>query len=468
MTAAQPQPPAPTLGDFERRWLAETVRLQEEHSAPLEDAEAVRIAKRGPHDLEGRIVDRAAVLARAANLAARLRSWQRHARWSLYALVALAIVGGAGTAASVLGDGSRAVNVVWAVASLLGINLASLLLWLASFATASPDGSALGRFWMWLTARLLRDPKAALLPQALAGMMTRNGLLRWWFGAISHGLWLLALGAALASLLALLATQRYGFVWETTILSADTFVWLVGWLGALPAALGFATPDPEMIRNSGATALVDESARRAWSAWLVGCLLVYGILPRLLLGALSMAMWRRGRERLRLDTTLPGYAILRERLMPSVETLGIQDAQPEALPRFHLEPSHSERSLGALLVGLELPPALPWPPPLARARDVGIVNNRAERNRLLEALATTPAERLLITCDAAQSPDRGTLSLITELAAYARHCAVWLSGARDSERLAHWREALAAIDLPAGALFENRDAALSWLEAEDD
>lgn len=114
-----------------------------------------------------------------------------------------------------------------------------------------------------------------------------------------------------------------------------------------------------------------------------------------------------------------------------------------------------------------MPPALHWPPPLARARDAGI-RTTAPSATGFEALATTPAERLLITCDAAQSPDRGTLSLITELAAYARHCAVWLSGARDSERLAHWREALAAIDLPAGALFENRDAALSWLEAEDD
>ena len=269
MTAAQPQPPAPSLGDFERRWLAETVRLQEEHSAPLEDAEAVRIAKRGPHDLEGRIVDRAAVLARAANLAARLRSRQRHARWSLYALVALAIVG-AGTAASVLGDGSRAVNVVWAVASLLGINLASLLLWLASFATASPDGSALGRFWMWLTARLLRDPKAALLPQALAGMMTRNGLLRWWFGAISHGLWLLALGAALASLLALLATQRYGFVWETTILG-----------GHLRVAGRLARRTPRSARLCHARPRDDPQQRRHRSRRRVGATRLVGVAGRL-------------------------------------------------------------------------------------------------------------------------------------------------------------------------------------------
>jgi hypothetical protein len=63
--------------------------------------------------------------------------------------------------------------------------------------------------------------------------------------------WLLALLSALVILLTLLATRRYGFVWETTILGADTFVAVTQALGTLPALLGFNVPTVEMIRASG-------------------------------------------------------------------------------------------------------------------------------------------------------------------------------------------------------------------------
>ena len=467
MTLASDTPRSGESGGFERRWLAETIRLQEERSGPIDDADAVRQARRAAPELEARILERASLLAERSKLTEALHRWQGHARWTLFILALLVILGGAGTAASVLGDGSRPVNVVWAIGRLLGLNLLSLLLWLSSFLVSTPDGTALGRFWLWLTARLFRDPKAALLPQSLAGMLSRSGLMRWWLGLISHGLWLLALLAALAGLLALLATRRYGFVWETTILSADSFVAMVDLLGRLPAAVGFVIPDAATIAASGGNALADEASRRAWSAWLIGCLLIYGIAPRLLLTGVSLWFWRR-REQLRLDLSMPGYATLRERLMPSVETLGVQDASPEQLPSFHLQPALGSDSLGAVLIGLELPDEIDWPPALSKARDAGIVASRAERNRLLETLSATPAERLLIACDASQSPDRGTLALISELSRYAAHCAVWLIAGRGVERLALWHESLATIDLPAGLRFDDHGAALAWLESPDD
>ncbi|WP_228778112.1 DUF2868 domain-containing protein, partial [Pseudomonas aeruginosa] len=113
-----------------------------------------------------------------------------------------------------------------------------------------------------------RDARAAHLAPALLVLLGRRRLARWGLGALVHGLWLLGLLTALAMLLGLLATRRYGFVWETTILGSDTFIALTQALGALPALLGFPLPDAELIRASGDAALASEAARHAWAGWL--------------------------------------------------------------------------------------------------------------------------------------------------------------------------------------------------------
>ena len=283
-----------------------------------------------------------------------------------------------------------------------------------------------------------------------------------------NGLWLLAMLSALVILLMLMATRRYGFVWETTILGGDTFVVMTQALGALPALLGFSVPTVEMIRASGDAALNIESARQAWAAWLVGVLLVYGVLPRLLLALLCLWRWKRGRARLRLDLNLPGYAQLRERLMPTSERLGISDAAPAQL--HHVESGVSElQSDGALLVAIELDDQRPWPPPLPKTvNDAGILDSRESRHKLLEQLSRFPPARLAIACDPRRSPDRGSLALIAELARNASATRVWLlqappGEALDAERLGDWHVALQQLELPFADC-----APLNWLETGHD
>ncbi|WP_262358980.1 DUF2868 domain-containing protein, partial [Bordetella pertussis] len=65
-------------------------------------------------------------------------------------------------------------------------------------------------------------PDAALIPQALLDLLARAGALRWLLGAVSHILWLAALCAALATLLIVLSTASYRFVWATTLLQPET------------------------------------------------------------------------------------------------------------------------------------------------------------------------------------------------------------------------------------------------------
>ncbi|MGF6205202.1 DUF2868 domain-containing protein [Pseudomonas sp. ADAK2] len=456
------------MTELNNLWLTETIRLREEHAGPLDDLEANRLARTAGGDLPTRIQRRALWLAERDGLTSALKHWLQGARLALLVMAVLAVVSGAGLAFAALGDGQVSVNVFWALGSLLGLNLILLLSWALGLVFAGEHGATLGRLWLWLSEKLARDAKAAQLAPALLLLLQRHKLNRWAVGVLVNSLWLLAMLSALAILLTLMATRRYGFVWETTLLSADTFVAMTQALGALPSLLGFNVPTVEMIRASGDTALNIESARQAWATWLVGVLVVYGVLPRLLLALLCLWRWKTAQAGLRLDLNLPGYAQLRERLMPTSERLGISDAAPDQLHRVESDVSdlHSD---GALLVAIELDDQRPWPPQLPKSvSNAGILDSRESRNKLLEQLSRFPPARLAIACDPRRSPDRGSLALIAELARNASATRVWLlqapaGEALDAERLGDWHTALQQLELPFADC-----APLNWLETGHD
>lgn len=461
---SDPRIPLPSLSRVDRLWLTEAVRLREEHAGPLDDEEANRQARAGGGDLPTLIERRALWLARRDGLLEALRQWRQGARLGAVALAVLAIFTGAGLAFAALGDGQRPVNVFWALGSLLGLNLLTMLGWLLGLALAGDSSGALGRLWLWLSEKFARDARAAQLAPALPVLLQRQRLGRWLLGLGVHGLWLLAMACALLMLLALLATRRYGFVWETTILGESAFVGLTQALGALPALLGFGVPDAEQIRASGTLAGDLESARRQWAGWLVGVVLVYGLLPRLLLAALCLWRWRRGRAALAIDLEQPSYRLLRERLQPPSERLGIRDAAPAQL---HAPSAGAqlEAGAGAVLVAIELDGSRPWPPSLPKGvADAGVLDDREGRRHLLDQLTRFPPARLAIACDPRRSPDRGTLALLGELSRCAAATRVWLlqapaGEALDSARLDDWHQALDALGLAHSSA-----APLSWLE----
>lgn len=459
---------SPPRSHLQRLWLCEAIRLREEHAGPLEDAEANRLARQAAGDLAGRIEFRALHLAERDGQQQAQQHWLQGARLALLALLVLALLSGASLALAALGDGSRPVNLFWALGSLLGLHLLTLLGWLLGMLVASEHQTALGRLWLWLSEKLARDAAAAQLGPALVLLLQRRRLNRWLLGALVHGLWLLALAAALVMLLLLLSTRRYGFIWETTLLSADTFVALTHFLGGLPALLGFPIPDLDTIRASGDAALAEEAARHAWAGWLLGVLLVFGLLPRALCLLLCLGRWLHGRARLQLNLELPSYRLLAERLQPPAERLGVIDAAPAALPESQAGAS-LQASAGALLVAVELDDSRPWPPSLPKSvADAGVLDSREQRQHLLEQLTRFPPARLAVAVDPRRSPDRGTLALLGELSRTAAATRIWLlppppGEALDSQRLGDWHEALQRLGLACA------DAApLRWLESGHD
>ena len=451
------------LSTLKQLWLCEAMRLREASGERLADREANRHARNSAGTLSQRIVARALWLAERDGQLAALGHYQQGAHLALAILLLLATLGGAALASAALGDGLRPVNLLWALTSLLGVNLLMLTAWLVSCALPDPSGGALARLWLWLSGKLARDAQAAQLLPALMLLLQRQRLNRWALGLLSHGLWLLTLSSAGLSLLLLLSSRHYGFVWETTLLPSDSFVQLTETLGAVPALLGFQLPDSSMIAASSHV-LLDDHSRQAWASWLLGVLLVFGLLPRLVLLLLCLAGWQWGKRRLSLDLNLPAYQLLRAELQPSSERLGVTDPAPPLLADAAAG-SRAQASGGTLLVAIELDPQRPWPPVLPiTVADAGVLDSREQRQHLLEQLGRFPPARLVIACDPRRSPDRGALALLGELARSAAATRIWLlpaapGEALDSQRLGDWHHALSQLQLAYAD-----SAPVNWLE----
>lgn len=452
-----------SLSSLKKLWLCESVRLREEQTGLLEDTEACRKARSSQGSLAERLQVRGLFLAHRDGLVTALQHWLQGAKIALWLLILSALISGFILAKTALSGPPSAINIFWALAGLIGLNLLSLVAWCFSLLFSRQTSSPLSQAWLWLSNKLARDAKAAQLAPALLVLLQRHNMLRWGLGRLLHGWWLITLCAALLTLIALLATRRYGFVWESTIVASDSFVMLVHYLGQPASWLGFALPSSELIQHSGIQALADEQARHTWASWLLGMLLIYGIVPRLICSLFCTWRWRRGLQRLQLNADDPVWQPLHERVQPSSERLGIVDAAPSSLPNSSAGSQLSGHS--AVFLAIELDDSISWPPEHpAQVVDAGIIDTREQRRHILEQLSANPPARLLIVCNPQRSADRGTLHLIAELSRTAAQTRIWLLPSTDSaERLDSWQEQLDELKLP-----HSRTAPWAWLEKGDE
>jgi len=447
---------------FQDATITEAVQLVEE-AGPLDDAQAVREAAALRADGGGRLVERARILGQRIGLQdelARARAW---APWVLLALVALIVLAGLTLAGSVVGGGERRINVVVALTSLLGLHLLTLLLWL--FGLLVPLGSfnaSFGWLWLALTARVAggKRGQAPLLLRAVTRLLARARLLPWALGFVSHAIWSLSFAVVLAALLFALAFRSYTLSWETTILDPVFFVRGVQLLGEAPGWLGFPVPDAQAVLSPLAAA----SGQRAWALWLTGCLVVYGLLPRLFFALLCALVWQARKKALQPDLSQPYY----RRLLARFEAMTprqIVDADPGRLPHGAATGLAAGETADALMaIGFELPDELPWPPAAldaTRAQVLRIDGSAGARRELLDTLARLRPRRVLVGCNAASSPDRGTERFLREVASLSSECRLWLLGDHATpETRQRWHAWLAGAGLESIAASDTTEAAL--------
>ncbi len=343
---------------------------------------------------------------------------------------AIASVAGIATAHTALSaPPGTPVNFHWALLGLLGVETVVLVLWIA-FALASGGQSkspSLGGFVFavgrWLARLLHRDAVQVAMVRAVAAVNARGPIARWSFGTITHGLWLAFLAGALAMSLLSLSVKQVSFVWQTTILSEQSYLPATEALAALPRLVGFSTPTADDIRASRWTGHGAPPRRvsRAWAELLVASLILYGLVPRLLLFALCWFKRSRAIRSFRLDLDLPEYQRLRERLMPPVRGKRIVDGDDEPVgdagPGLDAPPV-IEFDGPVALVGLEIEiPVDGWPPASVDVdwRDLGSVDNRDDRQRAVGALESSPPGLVLVAVSLLTSPDRGMGGFLDKL-----------------------------------------------------
>jgi uncharacterized protein DUF2868 len=418
---------------FSDRVLAEAVRLHEEAlGAPLDEPGADAAARASAGDFESRVVLRAQRLSVAEPLRAALNRL-RAGTTAAFALGLVAAFAAGGAAARVvLGsytDGP--VNFFLALTALLGLHTIVLLVWLI-FVVFRPGSAVIGllgslvfRLGGRLTRSLHKGPLELAAIRAVGAVFFRAGLGRWALSTISHCMWLAYLAGCLIIVVLLLSTRQYDFAWETTILSEPVYIRIARLIAVPVQAMGFAVPDAAQIGASRWTgqSTVIAGAREAWGNLLIGCIVVYGILPRGLALLVSVMALLRARSRYRLDPGHVGFVRLHSLLMPLSRQTGIVDpeeANAGELPTPQVAEALPVHATGpTAILGLEIDrPRTGWPPELGIDWwDLGFADNRADRQRILdEAAAAGAAPRaLLVVCSLPATPDRGTRAFIDAL-----------------------------------------------------
>ncbi|TVQ28205.1 MAG: DUF2868 domain-containing protein [Wenzhouxiangella sp.] len=417
--------------------LTEAVRIQEETAGRRGDDEAAnRVARSTGDGPTTRLVARARALPGAAEARADITRLRRLLGRCFAALISIGALAGLIAARGVAGG--REIDFLLTSLVLVGLPSLMLALWaIALILTARGRGMS-GRLAIAASTRLgrhmLSSPSGGMIIRA-AGSLLTGPLGRWHLSTLSHGIWLAyALGAWLG-LVVLFSLVQYELSWGTTLLGEDQVVRIIAALGAPIHALGLMpSPDADWIA-AGREGVDLGSMRADWARFLLGIVLVYAALPRLLLLLLCLFLTRRAAGRLQLDTQAPGYL----RLMPLIRP---DAAQPGPAGReIPDQDQRPLRQLGAargqpVLVGIELERADgDWPPALGglALTDLGQADGRARYRELEAALDAMPSRprAVIAVCSLKRTPDGGTAQRLNQLADAAGGALVLILTDRD-------------------------------------
>lgn len=403
------------------------MHLRESQWGPRDDSKARRLALNEPSSL-AKVIRRAQELSESSGLSTTI-STLSHAGWGAFLLLLIvACMAGASLALAALGHALQPVNIVWALLTLLGLNIFSLILWCVMLLSPTASGGRFAQLWPWLTRKLARGPDMGLAVQAWWSVWRQADATRWILSVGTHLIWMTILLSAAVTLLFTLSTRQYDFVWETTVLSSDFFVQSIRWLSIIPHWFGFAVPDSESIRLSGSVSTNNpEALRLLWSGWLLGCLAIYGVLPRAFLALVSFVIVAHRRSRISPDLSSPYYVAVIQRM--SHTTLEPEGNKPDfILPEDSKNDTNPVWNTKNILIAIELDPQEVWPP-----KGVGDVvtcaepvDSRESRERALLNMTRVRPSNLVLVCDARHSPDRGTLRIIRDLSELSKRTLLWL------------------------------------------
>ena len=328
------------MSQFESCLLAEGVRAVE-GTTPVQ---GVHAAKGNEQSFETLVFERATEYDQRLQISALFLHFKKLTRnfFRLFAAL-LFILGGIAVQKMLFTDQLSSINFFWAFALFFIPNIFMFLVWLFLF--MKPEllqNSSLTRFSLsaiklfegrFNKQSLQRDDYWPLF-RCYFELFFSKKMGKYNLSKLTHLLWLSYFSGATLMSIVMLATHQVDFVWQTSILSADSFQWLTQMLSSLPQLFGFPVPSIEQIQQShiGTGNVLDaENRRLVWSSLLISSLLLYGVLPRLILLLLMSYRLKQQTSNFSLDLSLPYYVQLRQILKPNKTKLGITDADEDAI-----------------------------------------------------------------------------------------------------------------------------------------
>ena len=193
-------------------------------------------------------------------------------------------------------ENNSQINFFWALLLFIVPNVLSLLLWLfLYFKSKAVNFTWVASFSLSLISLLdklhhkltTKHPHYLVLFQYYFEHRFGTYLGRSQLSFMSHFWWCSYLLGATVSLLLVLATHQVDFIWQTTILNEDAFLWLTQLLTYLPELLNISVPSANELAYASINAVnpvdIAQYSRVNWSNLLIFSLVVYALIPRLIL-----------------------------------------------------------------------------------------------------------------------------------------------------------------------------------------
>ena len=379
-----------------------------------------------PHFL-GRLMTRAQRLIHDNALTREIEQPQKLFKRATVIGLILAALLGALAVAHAVGE-SATLNIYWLITVLLGFNFISILLWLIgmSFNLQSLRTGVVAQLACWLPYRSKEtDSIRALATRAWLETCLTGAIGRWRISTLTHQFWLAYLATGFFFLILLMMAKQYDFIWGTTLLPENSLPKLTQFLSAPVEMSGFRVPDPQQILSSRVgNANHDAETRSAWASFLLGMLLIYGLLPRVILFLVSYCLLKLSEHRFKLDLYLPYYISLRQKLMSHDFESRVIDADPQQgqqRPVPVIKPTQQGAPIDGLVIGIELDESLQWPQPMQCT--INVIDQTSFDNASSAIKQSNQA--LIIGAALQRLPDRGVQRMIHELVASTSQ-PVWL------------------------------------------
>lgn len=316
---------------------------------------------------------------------------------------------------------AHVVNFFYVLASLLGFHTLMLLVWLI-FLLFSPKNkpSLFGSLFSPATLMRGKDPVTQTAVEVYQEQLNHTGT-KWFISRISHQFWLASLCGMLVSLILLLLVKNYNFVWESTLLQNSTVVELVKIMAWLPNLVGFPTPTAQdIITAQTHTDITPQMVAFRWAMLLIGSLLMYGIVPRLVAWLFCLVMVNS--SRMKLDIKQPYYQKIIDFWQRKV--IDPDDSPTELKP---VAPTAQISQAKKLVVLLEYPYADEhwYQFAVGHAFDknsieyMGVIDDRDDMAKLQTYLADN-AVQVLVGIPPQALPDRGTMRKLDTIASHAK------------------------------------------------